>query len=106
MAYGSGSLLVWYVFLKSAKNFLPSGGYLSGASVATNRVQRPASLAGMPPFLGSANDEMARPSGPYSLAFGMPAARSLPIWTPFVSTTWLSAMQSGFLPAIFDASDR
>src|SRR3954463_8164625 len=106
MAYGSGSLLVWYVFLKSAKNFLPSGGYLSGESVATNRVQRPSSLVGMPPFLGSANDEMARPSGPYSLAFGTPAARSLPICTPLVSTTWLSATQSGFFDLIFDASER
>src|SRR3954454_21104822 len=106
MAYGSGFGLLGYAFLKSAKNFLPSGGYLSGASVATNRVQRGSSLVGMPPFFGSANDEMARPSGPYSLAPGTPAARSLPIWTPFVSTTWLSAMQSGFLPAIFDASDR
>src|SRR3954449_6338531 len=106
MAYGSGSLLVWYVFLKSAKNFLPSGGYLSGASVATNRVHLPASLAGMPPFFGSANDEMARPSGPYILAFGFAATRSLATCTPLVSTTWLSAMQSGFLAAIFDASDR
>src|SRR5256885_7741324 len=106
MAYGSGFWFVWYAFLKSVKNFLPAGGYLSGASVATNSVQRGASLAGIPPFFGSEKDEIARPSGPYSLAPGTPAAKSLPICTPLVSTTWLSAMQSGCLLLILDASER
>src|SRR3954452_12112483 len=106
MAYGFGSFFVLYAFLKSAKNLRPSGGYLSGASVATNSFQRGASLAGMPPSFGSANDEIASPSGPYSLAPWTPAARSLPTWTPLVSTTWLSATQSGFSPLILEARDR
>src|SRR3954454_23210175 len=76
MAYGSGSV-PGYAFLYSLKNFLPSGGYFAGSSVATVHCTRSASDVGMPPCFGSVYVAVQMKSGPRILAAGMAAARSL-----------------------------
>src|SRR3954451_1768103 len=105
MAYGSGSV-PGYAFLYSLKNFLPSGGYFAGSSVATVHCKRSASDVGMPPCFGSVYVAVQMPSGPRIFALGMAAARSLVSCTALLFTMPLMNPQSVPFDLIDEATER